>query len=111
MYKSKVRGARQVEISDETGEGLWGDYDPEDAEDIPLLRFWCYAEVSPGVWEEMDDASYCTALPAEEAVMTDSRLEAVLDRILDVVEDVDSGYKRELESLSWLSPDDLTHIE
>lgn len=48
------------------GEGLNGDFDPTDPEDIELLRFDVYRQEYGG-WEPVDDASYCTKLPASSS--------------------------------------------
>src|SRR5574342_1129349 len=69
------------------GAGLSGDYDPDDPDDIELLRF----SVSK-FGEQLDDASYCTLMP----VGTDPKiLERALNLILDAV-DTDASYKKEL---------------
>lgn len=45
------------------GEGFSGDYDPADPEDQPLLRFTVFRR-EDGVWQPVDNGSYCTLLPA-----------------------------------------------
>lgn len=54
------------------GEGLCGDYDPDDPDDIPLLRFDVY--FWDDMWVPIDDASYCTLMPAtaDRKVLTDN---------------------------------------
>ena len=47
------------------GEGVCGDYDPEDPDDINLLRFDASIKNNDGEWEEIEDASYCTRLRAD----------------------------------------------
>lgn len=46
------------------GEG-WrnGDFNPSDPKDFPLLRFSCYIKNGDD-WDQIDDASYCTAMDA-----------------------------------------------
>lgn len=48
----------------DAGEGLSGDYNPEDPDDIHLLRFDVYKKVGED-WEEVEDASYCTRMPSK----------------------------------------------
>ena len=84
------------------GEGWSGDYNPDDPEDTPLLRFSCDKLVN-GDWEGMDDASYCTQLP----ITTPKKyLKRGAEIILEAI-DTDSSYKRELEWLSWFCLDDF----
>ena len=46
------------------GEGYSGEYDPNDVNDDPLLRFYCSEQNEKDKkWYEMDNASYCTELP------------------------------------------------
>ena len=54
------------------GEGLSGDYNHEDPQDVPLLRFTVSRRipgmaddtgVEPDEWQQLDDASYCTRMP------------------------------------------------
>jgi hypothetical protein len=44
------------------GEGLQGDYDPDDPEDVALLRADLYERID-GIWTEVPDGSYCTVTP------------------------------------------------
>ena len=56
-----IRDNIKVELV-ELGEGLSGDYNPDDPNDIELLRF--YVAIHKGDdWEDIDDASYCTQMP------------------------------------------------
>ena len=52
-------------VLENIGEGLCGDYNPDDPDDINLLRFTVYKE-SDGIFEQVDDASYCTCISADE---------------------------------------------
>ena len=88
-------------------EGVSGDYDPEDPEDTPFLRFdverWNGFD-----WEPVEDASYCTTISAYvyPSVKADKeRLEGLLRTIIDTVgDDVRAGIpiKKKCEELSWL---------
>jgi hypothetical protein len=83
------------------GEGLDGDYNPGDPNDVPLLRFSVYKKIN-GQWEAMDDASYCTQLPA--TITTKKALEAA-GQILSLVEDTvlkGGSIKKICEKLSWI---------
>lgn len=95
----------KVEWTD-IGEGLSGDYDPDNPEDISLLRFDVYV-VRDGQWSEVDDASYCTQMPAGTDVETLKRAAAYLaKKYADVLtDDPDTSVKKLGERLSWISPD------
>lgn len=83
------------------GEGLDGDYNPGDPNDVPLLRFSVYKKIN-GQWEAMDDASYCTQLPA--TITTKKALEAA-GQILSLVENTvleGGSIKKICEKLSWI---------
>ena len=85
-----------VELED-IGEGISGDYDPEDKEDIPLLRFTVLKNGEP-----IDDASYCTQVPTTISVTEATK---VLSTIMnEVFEPVIRGYsiKKMCERLSWI---------
>lgn len=47
------------------GEGLTGDYDPDDHCDVPLLRFYIQRYVGEGEWSDIEGGSYCTLIPAD----------------------------------------------
>jgi len=103
-----VRGNVKVEW-EAIGEGLHGDYNPKDPEDIELLRFYV-SVLQDGVWEEKEDASYCTQFPVSA---TDEEklagLDLLLDRFFDALsEDIDVPVKKLGESLSWISLDELS---
>ena len=61
------------------GEGLRGDYNPEDPDDINLLRFDIYINTAEHTaqnakWSEVDDASYCTRTSANSTLENLTRL-------------------------------------
>ena len=100
------------------GEGLQGDYDDDDPNDIPLLRFDVFAHESLGNenaedsmiedgWGFMLDSSYCTQMPID----TDSDIitKALKHIMIEVSEEVINGYsiKKLCEKLSWIHPDDF----
>lgn len=100
-----------VSIWDETlradwynaGEGICGDYNPDDPEDQNLLRFDVYCREPGGEWEEVEDASYCTNVAADTAPQ---RLMELLLRIFSEYKDSDylnSSVKKLGERLSYLT--------
>ncbi len=94
------------------GEGVSGDYDPADKDDVPLLRFSCYkidhwtAGLRP-YWVPVDDASYCTRMHLQ----TPRRiLKKALKHILkELKQELDAGRsgKKAMESMSWLCDEDF----
>lgn len=91
-----------VELED-IGEGLDGNYNPEDPKDIPLLRFSVYSIDELEEWHEFGDASYCTQIPVDTP---QEKLQDLANLILEeVYEPASSGYsiKKICERLSWLS--------
>ena len=49
------------------GEGYWGDYNPENPDDVNLLRFYVYFKPeNEKEWQAVEDASYCTGVAATE---------------------------------------------
>jgi hypothetical protein len=109
MYEDKIEFFTDIEVIkgnkrvtwEYLDEGLCEYYDPNDPDDVPLLRFSC-SELIDGEWQEMDNASYCTRMPI------DSPKEYLLrgaEIILEAIEDI--SYKRELEHLSWFCISDF----
>jgi hypothetical protein len=47
------------------GEGIFGDYDNEDANDAPLLRYWVSQKID-GVWDDVHNGSACCLLKASD---------------------------------------------
>lgn len=83
------------------GEGIFGDYDPNDKEDIPLLRF-DVEKFDNGDWEPVDDASYCTRIEADR-YFTDviAAMTVIMTEVYAAVEDGHS-IKKTCERLSWI---------
>lgn len=103
-----VRGNHKV-VWEYIGEGLSGEYNPEDPTDTPLLRFSCYEYIHRDNeghiiddWEQMNDASYCTRMPPTASLR---HLLIAAGIILEAIEDV--CYKKRLEELSWFCPEDF----
>lgn len=86
----------------ECGEGYNGDYNPEDPDDVELLRFDVYRW--DGIdWEPVDNASYCTGVPVNTPTERQTELlRVILD---DVADDVRAGIsiKKKCEHLSWIT--------
>ena len=95
-----------VSLNWECGEGCEGEYDSDDPEDSPMLRFDVYYE-----GELVDNGSQCTRLKA-----TDNKnlLIEATKIILSKVEDCSFGglswaggdFKRTMERLSWMGIDE-----
>lgn len=103
LIKSGVR-AEWLNI----GEGLTGDYNPEDQDDIQLLRFDISVR-NHGKWAEVEDASYCTQMPADTlAPVLEPGLRYILDEYVQTLRAHPfSSVKKLGERLSWLSPEDF----
>ena len=83
-------------------EGISGDYDPDDPDDINLLRFDVYVKGSDGKWLEVEDASYCTNMPATapEEIL-EKALMCIFRRYRDVIDGPDHPSVKKLgEELS-----------
>lgn len=105
QIEALVRDNVKVEW-DAIGEGLHGDYDPADPEDVELLRFYI-SVLRDGVWMEKEDASYCTRLPvaasAEEQI---AGLEILLDQFHCALSaNIDISVKKLGEQMSWIDLD------
>ena len=95
MYALTIKNI-SVELED-IGEGLSGDYDPEDKDDIPLLRFTVLEDGEP-----VEDASYCTQVPTD---ITPTEATKIMEAIMNEVHDpVVQGLsiKKMCERLSWI---------
>jgi len=78
------------------GEGLSGDYNENDPNDSPMLRFYC-EEYKDGDWYELPSGSYCTQHTTEESLDV---LLVKAGRILEIISK-DDWSRRELEMLTW----------
>jgi len=101
MPDKLVRGNIKVEWV-ELGEGIDGDYDPDDPDDAELLRF----EVSRfegDEWVPIDDASYCTQVPVSATPEQRAKgLQMIMDEIYEFASEGHS-IKKLCERLSWIS--------
>lgn len=93
----------------DAGEGFCGDYNPEDPEDVHLLRFDVYRKEGDD-WLEVEDASYCTRMPyASDQELLVYSLYIIFKRYYDVLKDDPYRSVKKLgEELSWICPEDLT---
>ena len=71
-------GSLKLELQN-IGEGLAGDYDPNDPNDVPLLRFYL-SRRTHGDWEEVESASRCTMIDARAPI--DRQIRHALDMFL-----------------------------
>jgi len=110
MEVSVIRGDRKVDWVD-LGEGLSGDYDPSDPNDVAMLRFDVLElqqvhepthadEDEAHEWVAMDDASYCTQMPADTS---DKILRRGATMLMNATYGKDN-IKKICEELSWISP-------
>ena len=85
-------------------EGYDGDYDPENPDDVNLLRFDVSKfDTRSNEWTEVEDGSYCTQVPANANHATLRHiLTSFMNEIYDDVVNVGKA-KRTCEMLSWTS--------
>lgn len=93
------------------GEGWQGDYDPDDPDDQPLLRFDAYdLNRPPDIYgphsRSFQDTSYCTRLPA---TIPPEVLKSVC-RVIAVSLADESHWKRPCEEWSWVNAEDAHRI-
>ena len=96
-----------VEWSD-LGEGICGDWNPDDPDDIALLRFdISVIEDGDDMPTPISDASYCTQVPADtDPKILKKGLEMIMDEIFDAVIEEES-IKKPCERMSWISPETI----
>jgi len=93
------------------GEGYQGDYDPEDSEDEPLLRYSLYQKDDDGDWDDVDCGSYCTYLSVND---DRDKLVKVANTILRLVKDgltSDKHQKSLYERLSYIDIDNDIFVD
>lgn len=105
-YKSPneiIKGNIKVEFV-AIGEGLLGEYNPDDPDDVELLRFYVSRQHGDD-WEDVCDASYCTLLPVSSSNERKQReLEKIMDEVYEPASRGDS-IKKICERLSWIGGD------
>lgn len=95
------------------GEGYNGDFNPEDSEDIELLRFEVERrESEENVWEFVEGASYLTNFPVESTLEEKFYGLLILFKSYeDALEDYPySSIKQLGENLSWINPEDANRL-
>ena len=81
------------------GEGTDGDYDPENPDDVPLLRYDVCEKIN-GEWEPLRNGSACCQIKATEKR---SHLKKAAKHMLEIVSKVDSEYlNNTVQLLSWI---------
>lgn len=89
------------------GEGEEGDFQPLEPRDQPLLRFDAQKNIGivDNVWEDLDNGSYCTQVPA---YAPREILEAMPRYLVARLEAEGGAYpKRLMEQLSWVTEKDI----
>ena len=107
LIKTDKEGTSVSVEFENIGEGISGDYNANDPDDINLLRVTIYVAGRLGLYSAIDDASYCTQMPASCSMNV---LEKALDMIMDTVfDDVIAGnsIKKTCEKISWISPESV----
>lgn len=101
-YIVKDRSGKIRVIWEWIGEGHDSDYNEDDGDDEPLLRFSCQKKEGREWVEFGQDSSYCTQLNINTPKKYLKRgAEIILEAIADI------SYKRRLEELSWLCIEDF----
>lgn len=96
-------GLVRVDLDWDCGEGIDGDYRGPNTDDIPLLRFSVFRKDGENWWE-VDNASYCTQIPADIPHKEVRRLaEYILNEVEEEVTN-DNSVKKLCERLSWINP-------
>ena len=89
------------------GEGEGGDYNIDDPDDRPLLRFDVSRRLDDGTLEAVADASYCTMLRADARdVLVKEAAQFILREVRDAVIG-GSSIKKTCERLSWVGRDQV----
>ena len=91
-------------VFENLGEGYNGDYNENDPEDENLLRFTVYVKDGE-IWEQVDDASYCTLVSADtEKEKLQELLNMLMDEFYAVLhDDIHASVKKLGERLSHIS--------
>ena len=104
-YPELIQDNVRVEWDGSCPEGVRGEYNPDDPEDIHLLRFYIFRK-EEDEWVACDDASYCTNFPADathDQKMT--ALKIIMNEVYDTVHEGVSSIKKCCERLSWIGLD------
>lgn len=94
---SEIISGLNVSLNWECGEGRDGDYDCDNVEDSPLLRF--------DVWykgDQMENGSQCTRLKATDNKLLLVEATKIILRQTEHCLLSEEGLKRDMERLSWM---------
>ncbi len=81
------------------GEGTDGDYNPEDENDVPLLRYYVCEKVD-GEWEPLRNGSACCRLSPNEKR---ADLKKAANKMLEIVSKTDQQHLNSVvQLLSWI---------
>jgi len=109
LLKSKKVKGLSVSLNWDCGEGWDGDYDEDNPDDKPLLRFDVSYEPKKGMDYELQDASFCTQLCVyDDRALLTKAVKAILREAEETFQynkenDYASVGKRAMEHMSWLS--------
>lgn len=85
------------------GEGMDGDYNPDDPNDVKLLRFYICKEDIDG-WIEVDDGSFCTRMPIDTPRhLLAHGLKCIWEAVQDAL-NADESIRKICEEISWCEP-------
>jgi len=101
-----VEGDVKIEL-EHIGEGFCGDFNKDDPDDSPLMRFWAY-QLEDGEWDEVENSSYCCQLPATAPKKLLEKALALIVKIYAPAIRSGKNIKSTGEKLSWLSLDDIS---
>lgn len=99
----------KIELTFE-GEGYNGEYNENDPEDQRLLRFTIYKTNDGNTYEQIDEGSYCTQITDNNDPELIEKVEKALMTIFRKAEELNS-YKRILQTLSWLTDEDIKKLK
>ena len=110
-FETSVEHGEYRVIFEDIGEGYNGEYDSEDP---PLLRFLVERfvpdkkETLGGLWEQIDDASYCTNLNADNVTTEQAKKAAklIMDLVMSTIKAGES-VKKLCDKLSWIESSDI----
>lgn len=108
--KSLQQGEVIVEL-EHIGEGICGEYNPDDPEDMPLLRFTVFKLEEDGSKTQIENGSFCTIMPTETPDhIQDLGLKLIMEKVHGRVI-AGQSIKRVSQELSWLSNDSYKDID
>lgn len=99
---SLIKGNVRVNF-ESIGEGLQGEYDPTDPDDIDLIRFSVDRDANLiNYWTYVDDSSYCCQYPTD--CTDEQKVEGLMKVMGAIYKPVTNGesIKKICEKLSWI---------